>query len=120
MQGYIFPPCACWRSVKNTTSKHPVARKRVFAANPQKYHLHSEINPGGGGHAGRVEIVCFPGHDWLLFDLKDDPYELANLCHDMAYQQKKEELHALLQKWIDGTGDSFLLPISRCNSAAAG
>jgi hypothetical protein len=51
-----------------------------------------------------------PGHEWLLFDLNDDPFEMANLAYDTVFQKQKERCHELLKEWIEKTGDRFDLP----------
>ena len=56
------------------------------------------------------KYVCTPGNDWLLHNLREDPYEQANLCYDTAYQTQKERCHAELERWIRETGDEFELP----------
>jgi arylsulfatase A-like enzyme len=56
------------------------------------------------------KYVCFEGVPWLLFDLNDDPYELANLVHNSLYRDKQRELLQELAGWVDRTGDSFTLP----------
>lgn len=78
---------------------------------PRKYHPHS-VNRAWRAVVTRDgwKYVCTPKNDWLLFDLRDDPFEQCNLCYDTAYQTKKEELHALLGQLIETTGDSFELP----------
>jgi arylsulfatase A-like enzyme len=48
--------------------------------------------------------------EWLLFDLNADPYEQNNLAFNTQYRQKRNEMKALLKKWIDKTGDDFSLP----------
>ena len=45
-----------------------------------------------------------------MFNTKDDPYEMANLCYDIVFQKQKERCHARLAKWIEETGDDFILP----------
>lgn len=40
-----------------------------------------------------------------LYDLKADPFELNNLAKDPAYQQTLSELRAMLDDWIERTGD---------------
>lgn len=55
------------------------------------------------------KYVCLEGLPWLMFDLNEDPYELANLAHDRTFRAKREELHDRLERWIVDTGDSFEL-----------
>ena len=78
---------------------------------PRKYHRHS-VNKAWRAVLMRDgwKYVCMPGHDWLLFNTKDDPYEMANLCHDTIFQKQKERCHERLKQWIDETGDDFYLP----------
>ena len=46
----------------------------------------------------------------MMFNLNEDPYELANLAYSDAFNEKRAELQARLARWIDETGDSFPLP----------
>ena len=56
------------------------------------------------------KYVCFEKQSWLLFNLKDDPYEQMNLCHNSKYWPKLRELNEILKQWIHKTGDKFDLP----------
>ena len=56
------------------------------------------------------KYACTPGHDWLLFNTAEDPYEQANYVYDAAFQSQKERCHRLLAHWIAATGDRFSLP----------
>lgn len=56
------------------------------------------------------KYACFENHEWIMYNLNDDPYEQVNLCHYGRYWPKMRELNARLQKWIDSTGDKFSLP----------
>ncbi|MBA2277493.1 MAG: sulfatase [Chloroflexia bacterium] len=56
------------------------------------------------------KYVCLEGQPWLLFNLDDDPYELANLAHNTYFGAERRRLHDCLKTWIDTVGDSFLLP----------
>ena len=47
---------------------------------------------------------------WLMFNLNDDPYEMANLATHPAHRQKRRQLHARLQEWIEETNDTFPMP----------
>ena len=57
------------------------------------------------------KYVCFEGMPWLLFNLKEDPYEQVNLAHNQGYANKMRELNNKLQEWIKKTEDKFLLPV---------
>lgn len=78
---------------------------------PRKFHPHS-VNQAWRGVVMEDgwKYVCMPGRDWLLFDTREDPYEMANLCFDTVYQEEKERCHARLKQWIVSTGDCFDLP----------
>ncbi len=78
---------------------------------PRKYHPHS-VNQAWRGVLMRDgwKYVCMPGHDWLLFDTRNDPYEMANLCYDTVFQEQRERCHARLSRWIAETGDTFAMP----------
>ncbi len=78
---------------------------------PRKYHRHS-VNRAWRGVVTRDgwKYVCTPDNDWLMHNVRDDPYEQANLCYDTVYQEKKLELHAELDRWIRETEDEFSLP----------
>lgn len=56
------------------------------------------------------KYVCMPGHDWLLFNLNDDPYEQANYAFDSFFAEQRRRLHQRLHQWIESTGDNFKLP----------
>lgn len=74
-------------------------------------HPHSVDRPWRGVvTADGWKYVCFEGVPWLMFDLNDDPYELANLCHNSAYRETQRRLQRELQAWVEKTGDSFALP----------
>lgn len=78
---------------------------------PRKFHPHS-VNKSWRGVVLRDgwKYICTPGNDWLLHNTSDDPYEQANLVNDITYQKEKERCHARLARWIEQTGDSFVLP----------
>lgn len=56
------------------------------------------------------KYVCFEEIPWLMYNLKDDPYETMNLALEPKYFEKRRKLHAKLQEWICKTGDDFTLP----------
>jgi hypothetical protein len=56
------------------------------------------------------KYVCLEGQPVLLFNLNEDPYELANLAFLDTYNDIRAELQAELEQWIIKTGDSFTLP----------
>lgn len=78
---------------------------------PRKMHQHS-VNRSWRGVVTQDgwKYICTPNNDWLLFNIKDDPYEQANFVYDRYFQSEKERCHNLLKHWIDSTGDRFSLP----------
>jgi arylsulfatase A-like enzyme len=50
------------------------------------------------------------GQPWLLFNLKEDPYELANLAYVTAFHGIRSRLQQRLVEWISQTDDQFTLP----------
>jgi len=48
----------------------------------------------------------------MLFDLNEDPYELANLAHNTKFTAERKRLLARLKQWGADTGDKFKLPES--------
>jgi arylsulfatase A-like enzyme len=57
------------------------------------------------------KYICFENHEWLLFNLREDPYEQVNLCNNSKYWGIMRELNEKLCNWIEKTGDSFNLPV---------
>jgi arylsulfatase A-like enzyme len=56
------------------------------------------------------KYACIPGIPWLLYNLKDDPYEQINLALEPKYRPLRKTLQDKLAGWIRKTGDSFELP----------
>ena len=56
------------------------------------------------------KYVVLAGQPWLMFNLNEDPYELANFAHNTAFRQERQRLQERLAAWITETGDSFALP----------
>ena len=56
------------------------------------------------------KYVVLEGQPWLLFNLNEDPFELANHAFNTRYRQERKRLNDRLAQWIVDTGDSFKLP----------
>jgi len=56
------------------------------------------------------KYVVLEGQPWLMYNLNDDPYELANLALDGRFKQERQNLQDKLMDWITRTGDMFKLP----------
>ena len=53
------------------------------------------------------------GGDWLLYNVREDPFEVNNLVHDPGHRAKKEELRALLEEWRQRVGDDLDLDLGQ-------
>ena len=56
------------------------------------------------------KYVCLEGQPWLMFDLRDDPYEQVNLALNPRWAAERSRLQQILTEWIRSTGDTFALP----------
>lgn len=56
------------------------------------------------------KYICFSETPWLMFHLREDPYEQCNLAHNPRYREQRRALQERLARWIAETGDSFALP----------
>lgn len=56
------------------------------------------------------KYAVLEGQPWMMFDLNEDPYELANLALDRRFADKRSKLQQELINWIERTGDTFDLP----------
>jgi len=45
---------------------------------------------------------------WLLYDNKEDPYQLNNLCNQPHLAAIQKQLESQLQYWLEKTGDDFV------------
>ena len=57
------------------------------------------------------KYAVLEGQPWMMFNLNEDPYELANLALDRRFCEKREELQGKLKGWLAKTQDSFALPV---------
>ena len=44
--------------------------------------------------------------EWEMYDMKADPQEMRNVYDDPAYAQKREEMHAILDRTLELYGDT--------------
>jgi hypothetical protein len=45
-----------------------------------------------------------------MFNLNEDPYEMANLALNAKYKVQRAKLIGRLKQWIADTGDKFNVP----------
>ncbi len=74
-------------------------------------HAHSTDRPWRGVVTRTGwKYAVLEGQPWLLFNLNEDPYELANLAHNTLFRHERRQLQEQLAAWITETGDQFDLP----------
>lgn len=56
------------------------------------------------------KYVVLEGQPWLMFNLRDDPYEQVNMAHNRRFATERTRLQKRLAQWIAETGDDFPLP----------
>ncbi len=64
------------------------------------FNVHKDGGPGTDWRGIRTKQWVYARHyggDWVLYDLKNDPYELNNLINDTHYSTVKEELQHRLE-----------------------
>ena len=114
MQGYDYSRFVVHPNRQTDYHKsqtQPVPEVAYLQQIPRKFHPYS-VNRAWRGiiTRDRWKYICSPGNDWFLFDLKTDPFEMANLAFDIRYRDKKIELHRFLKSTMDHLGDRFELP----------
>jgi arylsulfatase A-like enzyme len=74
-------------------------------------HAHSTDKPWRGVVTkDGWKYVSFENMPWLLYNLKEDPYEQVNLAHNTAYAGQRKRLNDRLRQWVEDTQDRFELP----------
>ena len=95
-------------------------RGRNSTTEPDSAYLQAVIPTGHGDSLDRPwrglvtrdgwKYVVLEGQPYQLFNLNEDPYELANHALNPAYRGERARLQARLLAWINDTGDQFTLP----------
>ncbi|MFB6136023.1 MAG: sulfatase [Halobacteriaceae archaeon] len=89
----------------------PPVRDSVFLAqivrNSQARTQH--LPPWRGVRTRRYTYArLHDGTGWLLYDDEEDPYQLHNRVLNDDYAAERERLDALLDEWLERTGDPFV------------
>ena len=74
------------------------------------FNVHKDGGPGTDWRGIRTKQWVYARHyggDWVLYDLKNDPYELNNLINDTHYSTVKEELQHRLEAIRTRLGESL-------------
>ena len=87
---------------------------------PDSAYLQSVVPTGHGDSVDKPwrgvvtrdgwKYVCFDGVSFLMFNLNEDPYEQANLAHNVRYRPERKRLAGRLKQWVSDTGDKFNVP----------
>jgi hypothetical protein len=103
-----------------TDCSHLVIDGKPTITEPDSAYLSIPVPTGHGDSVDRPwrgvvtrdgwKYVCLEGQPWLMFDLNEDSYELANLAHNTSFGAQRRRLHDRLITWRATTDDSFLLP----------
>ncbi len=103
-----------------TDYSHRRLRKVPSGAEPDSAYLQLVVPTGHGDSVDRPwrgvvtrdgwKYVVLEHQPWLMFNLAEDPYELANLAHNTAFRAERKRLQDRLEAWIDETSDVFAMP----------
>jgi len=76
------------------------------------FNVHKGGGPGTDWRGIRTKEWIYAYHfsgDWVMYDLKNDPYQLKNLIDDPKFAAKKKELRAQLESMRKALGESLPL-----------
>ena len=76
------------------------------------FNVHAGGGPGTDWRGIRTKEWTYAYHfsgDWVMYDLKNDPYQLRNLIDDPKFTAKKEELREQLESMRKTLGESLPL-----------
>lgn len=76
------------------------------------FNVHQGGGPGTDWRGIRTKEWTYAFHfsgDWIMYDLKNDPYQLKNLIDDPKYAAKKQELKTQLEAMRKELGESLPL-----------
>ncbi len=64
-------------------------------------------HPWRGVRTERYMYARTESEPWVLYDLKNDPFEQHNLAHDPTQNEVRTRLERTLASWMERTGDSW-------------
>ena len=64
--------------------------------------------PWRGVRTKRYTYARYQDKGWVLYDNKNDPYQLVNLIDDPSSKKLREEMEKELQHWLNKLNDRFL------------
>jgi len=77
------------------------------AVSSPSYNELMQLYATGKLSAAQADIFSVPRANEELFDCQKDTLQLLNVASVPAYQEPLEELRAVLQQWMDETGDNI-------------
>lgn len=105
MEGFDYSHRRTGRNFKKRVEQEPdSAFLQMIDQRESSYPWRGVVTRDGWKYA------CVENGEWLLFDLNADPFEQNNLAFNAYHRQKRSNMKALLQDWIEKTGDDFALP----------
>ena len=106
--------------MEGTDYSHYRIKRKPSAVEPDSAYLQSVVPTMHGDSVDKPwrgivtrdnwKYVCFEGVSFLMFNLNEDPYEQANLAHNVRYRQERKRLTGRLKQWVSDTGDKFNVP----------
>lgn len=106
--------------MEGTDYSHYRFPKKKPASEPDSAYLQSVVPTGHGDSVDKPwrgivtrdgwKYVCFDGVSFMMHNLNEDPYEQANLAHNVKYRKERKALIGRLRQWIHDTGDKFNVP----------
>ena len=103
-----------------TDYSHLRLNKKASSIEPDSAFLQIVVPTGHGDSVDRPwrgiitrdgwKYIVLEHQPWLMFNLLEDPYELANLAHNSVYHIERRHLQDRLTEWIEDTGDVFAIP----------
>ena len=102
--------------ILGTSNKEPDSAYLAIWAVQEDGSVGSVTNPGVDWRGVRTKEWAYAytlKGDWILYNIKQDPYQLNNLVDDPKHQAKKAEMRQLVEQWRTRLGDDHKLRVAR-------
>lgn len=67
----------------------------------------NQLEPYRGVSNADVTYAATVDGPWLLYDNREDPYQLRNLVDDPSWAERRDQLDAEMRRRLDAVGDAF-------------